>query len=422
MGIIINSNVISENSYSKNEINEKIAEINSDIDSKADKSTTLSGYGITDGLGYNNISDCILNIPQNIIYEISEDKTTITIKSGSLIYNPDGTSFSLSQDKSVTMTQYNGTRTLFVNNVSYGIANIDNLGLWSSDTEPQVTYFQAHNYWYNPLEKFIKHTADKGLSWDDPNFSLPIAVCVVENNLVKKVVPFNGIGFCGATLFSLPGILVASPNGRNSDGTLKNNVLKQDSINTYTMQSFDRTQVWVNNLAIIAVAEGAYVYRESDNILIAKGYDLGPRSYTYVGNIKNDGIRINDYEPRYTLKVTDFFEYKSLFGLSDDGKQKISEFSSPSSKYDDIELQASETLYTAPGNGYFTICKPVLNTNEYIYMVNTTSSLNINNYTPHVDNQVRCFIPAKKGDKVRVGYTASGTLVYFRFVYMEGDV
>ena len=47
--------------------------------------------------------------------------------------------------------------------------------------------------------------------------------------------------------------------------------------------------------------------------------------------------------------------------------------------------------------------------------------LAMNNYTPVALNQIRVFLPARKGDNVTIGYSDAGTLSYFRFVYLEGD-
>ena len=424
MGILLDRLNISKDIYSKSEIDSKINSINEEIENKADKATTLAGYGITDALGHTNITNCIVSIPENIKYEISSDNTLLTIKAGSLIYNADGSSFTLEADVVASnIAQYNTIRILCVNNVSKTqVVNIDNSVLYSGN-QPVISSGSQQNYyyWYDFMNGSIKSSTDKGITWNDAGLSLPVARVMIENNKITKVTPFNCLGFFGTTLFSLPGILVASPNGRNSDGSLKNNVLKQDSINTYTMQSFDRTEVWVNNLSIIAVGEGSYVYRESDNILIAKGYDLGHRSYTYVGNIKNDGNRITDFEPRSVFRAIDYSDYKSLHGLDLEGKELITLLSSPSVRYDNLQLQATEAIYIAPGNGYFTICKATGDANEYIWMRNETTMLTMNNYTPVAQNQIRLFLPARKGDNVTIGYSAAGALSYFRFVYLEGD-
>ena len=426
MGILLDRLNISKDIYSKSEIDSKINSINEELENKADKATTLAGYGITDALGHTNITNCIVSIPQNIKYEISSDNTLLTIKAGSLIYNPDGSSFTLEADVVASnIAQYNTIRILCVNNVSKTqVVNIDNSVLYSG-SQPVISSGSQQNYyyWYDFMNGSLKSSTDKGITWNDAGLSLPVARVMIENNKITKVTPFNCLGFFGRAVFCTPGLIVAVPNGRNEDGSLNNTITANTSILTNGNEDdFEhRTQVWCGNAGIIMAQPDAYKYIEADNRNVAVNYDNDPRNWVYVGNIKNDGNRIIDFEPRSVFRAIDYSDYKSLHGLDLEGKELITLLSSPSVRYDNLQLQATEATYIAPGNGYFTICKTTDVANEFIWMRNETTMLSMNNYTPTAQHKIRLFLPARKGDNVTIGYSAAGELSYFRFVYLEGD-
>jgi hypothetical protein len=58
------------------------------FDAKADKADTLEGYGITNGLNKNQITNCLLEVPQNIKLELNNG--TLTLKKGSKVVVPNG--------------------------------------------------------------------------------------------------------------------------------------------------------------------------------------------------------------------------------------------------------------------------------------------------------------------------------------------
>ena len=91
----------------------------------------------------------------------------------------------------------------------------------------------------------------------------------------------------------------------------------------------------------------------------------------------------------------------------------------PSNKYIDLTLGASGSTYTAPANGFITICKTA-NGNQYVTLRNTTNGLFV--FSGGISsNWVACTIPCKKSDNIYVEYNTSGTTNMFRFIYAEGE-
>lgn len=110
-------------------------------------------------------------------------------------------------------------------------------------------------------------------------------------------------------------------------------------------------------------------------------------------------------------------------GIEDVAKDELyaisgSGFGFPSDRYDELTLGASGTIYTAPANGWFTIAKNA-SSGQYLYLgvnyqIASQSWASKGGY-------IQIFIPAKKGDLVELGYTASGSTAYFKFIYAEGE-
>lgn len=102
------------------------------------------------------------------------------------------------------------------------------------------------------------------------------------------------------------------------------------------------------------------------------------------------------------------------------GKITASVFCMPSTQYINLTLGASGSTYTAPANGYFVLYISAINPAGYIYMENLSSSFKCETRSTINGTGVWAFCPAKKSEKVLVGYDALGT-VSFKFHYAEGS-
>ena len=94
-------------------------------------------------------------------------------------------------------------------------------------------------------------------------------------------------------------------------------------------------------------------------------------------------------------------------------------FGFPSSNYEDLELGASGTKYTAPANGWFYISKGI-SANQYFTFNNVTKKYSTIT-APSSNNSVVNIFPCQKGDVIEANYTASGSTYGFRFIYSEGE-
>lgn len=114
-------------------------------------------------------------------------------------------------------------------------------------------------------------------------------------------------------------------------------------------------------------------------------------------------------------------------GLSDVATDELyaisgSGFGFPSDRYDDLELGASGTEYTAPANGWV-YCVPKFTTNGWLQINNRTSGgMRMANLAQiSIWEYAICYVPCKKGDVFGINYSGTITSSTLRFIYAEGE-
>lgn len=96
-----------------------------------------------------------------------------------------------------------------------------------------------------------------------------------------------------------------------------------------------------------------------------------------------------------------------------------------SDRYDDLELKASGSTYTAPANGWFWIQKLSSSTGQYLTPVIKDSNGNIK-YTltsqpTSAGYDAEILAPVSKGDVISTGYNVGGATKSFRFIYAKSN-
>lgn len=96
-----------------------------------------------------------------------------------------------------------------------------------------------------------------------------------------------------------------------------------------------------------------------------------------------------------------------------------------SDRYDDLELKASGSTYTAPANGWFWIQKLSSSTAQYLTPVIKDSNGNIK-YTltsqpTSIGYDAEILAPVSKGDVISIDYSVDGATKSFRFIYAKGN-
>ena len=95
----------------------------------------------------------------------------------------------------------------------------------------------------------------------------------------------------------------------------------------------------------------------------------------------------------------------------------------PGDKNIALEVGASNTIYTAPANGWFRISGSATATNAFIALLNQTNSIPAQGATGTAKgNALYTNVVARKNDEVRMYYAnIDQASIVLKFVYAEGE-
>lgn len=403
------------------------------LDTKQDKSTAVN---------YNNISNCITYIPQDIKLELNNG--TLTLKAGSKVYIPngfeaDGTTpkfdiHIISSDKVIAYgSKFNNL--VIVTDINNNLFIASTSCTVSGDTQP--TDISRRNIWYDTTTNTVK-TNSPSTSNFETNKSLPIAIinCIDINKFTISQV-FNGFGYIGSTVYALPGVKGLIPNGRNADGSLKNIEFTLDKVlastrdwnvsNQYNqhirlgLNTIFTSNGYVESVNMPTVNNYIMWYNPRDNIMRYNDTNNSVTSiadYPIVEMIELGGTGAGDG----TSRITSFTPKTVFHALDYNDKSTISGWSMPSSRYIDLTLGASGSTYAAPANGYlyFKCQGPT----SYFYIVNKTLENNggeLGMCVNFAGGYYRAFLPVLKGHTITTYYDGSITSSKGCFIYAEGE-
>jgi hypothetical protein len=382
-----------------------IIDINALSNSKQDKATAVN---------YNNITNCITHIPQDIKLELNNG--TLTLKAGSKVYVPnrfeaDGTTPKF--DVIVTERDLNTTTNapenafLFVRTDGSGL---DVLGVNNCKSGTGITPITYSVNYMTDVNLCKLYTTNTSVS--DRNVSFPLAICKGSSSgFVSIDQVFNGFGYVGTTVFALPGVKGLIPNGWNADGSLKNIEWSCSAVVAKTYSNADTyTDVCCgfNGLEFSRLGPHKYLYSKNENVNKNAGmywpYTVIHNNFTYTNGV------INSFNSKLPFHAVDYND-----------SSWISAQAMPSGKKVDLTLGASGTTYTAPANGWMYLSKLTGGDNQYATLNNSTKGYTSGNGIYGQGSAIYCFLPVQKGDIVIANYTASGTTSTFKFIYAEGE-
>lgn len=213
------SNIKATQTAAETEINHTMSDAISNVKSAEQASIdeigniypTIADYPYT-------ITNCIKTIPQDVALELGD---SLVVKSGSKCYRPNGSGVfnTVLIDSDITVSvpssAADGKVVLFLRaDNSVWVDNIENIT--SGETEPENGTF------YNTSTNTIDWYSSGGVK-NIRTYSLPLGVCTVSGGVIVNIDRvFNGFGYIGSTVFALPGINYLIPDGRTSDGLIKN--------------------------------------------------------------------------------------------------------------------------------------------------------------------------------------------------------
>ncbi len=374
-----------------------------------------------------NVSNCITEIPQDIKLELNNG--TLTLKAGSKVYVPNGSGnfdiYTESIDKNIDLA-VDGKRFICVN-ADHGELNARPVQNSVSGAGATTTAGFAYNTTTNQIRFYNDSGVDSGFKE-----SFPIAIVTVSGGTITSIDQvFNGFGYIGSTVFALPGVKCLIPDGRNSDGSLKNIEYTIPSVKTYTSNVNQLGRYLIGNDGNIywIAAESEYYeqatmpftpaadkyglwYNPDTNIML-RSWNNEPWtkvSWTTFAKVNGSSNKITSLKPKTVFRAadlndTDFIAHQAM----------------PSATYLDVTVGSAGTQYTAPADGYYSVHAVSTANNGYIELVSDTKLEFGNSASAQNGVVLRTFIPVTKGEIIRLWYN-NVTLEQFRFYYANGAV
>ena len=294
----------------------------------ADINTTAKSHSV---LTYKNITNCLLEVPQRIKYELVDG--TLTLKAGSVVIVPYGVEDLRAQyPKGATFIHENFKiyDTQFADGKFFVWAEVQNdIAKYSDATDSKVrpiilnltgnsftTYVNtiSSDSQYTGTENNVTYRTDLNIVQRSPKGVLEDAVVsfpflrVASNSTilysqVQQV--FNGMGYIGSTVWVDKGVKGLAPNGRNTDGTLKNYEITTTQVSTYTRNLSKDIPLWLNTNGTLFLSAGI-VYDEKRNVIYSKDAENQTtiRCQVAMTNLTN-GV-VNSFNPKQPFQSADY--------------------------------------------------------------------------------------------------------------------
>lgn len=356
----------------------------------------LTGAGKNISNWSTNVSNCITEIPQDIKLELSSG--TLTLKAGSKAYRPNGagvfTPLTAAADRTVTSTT-NGTYML----CSWGMSSIYLVPIancFSGTTQPSS--FSGTGIWYDTTNNVIKATYDGGSTWDG-TLVFPMAIITVSDGAISSIDQiFNGFGYIGCCVFTLPGVNGLYPNGRNTDGALKSGAINCTSVQVSSQFNDTANHVlMINPNGKCAWFDtSSFSYNPDTNIMYnSLGVVL---SSAVLGTFTTTSGVISNFNPNTVFHAVDYNDTMFIGHQAMPSKESIS-----------VTVSASPTIYTTPCDGWFYANALPTASGQFLRLQNLENSMESIVHSGVSGTSVACYLPIKQGDRVRITYNTENT-------------
>ena len=399
-----------------NEILNVKDELEVEIDTKANVDlSNLSSVGEKHFLNKQQITNCLLEVPQRIKLELNDG--TLTLKAGSQVIVPNG----FEEDGVTPRFDYVDIESDISQTLSGSTSDTHFVSFLGSSGSPigwrilpsrcysgsTVPTQSGDMLWYDTSTNLIKYYQDN--IFQNDGFSFPIALCTRTSGTYTSIdQTFNGLGCIGSTVWEDKDVNGLIPNGKNKDGSLKNIERTTPKIITRTLTNQSGTICVGSNQdnALALYGKSTYSYDGVNNLNKDNGVPMG---VVIIAEINATNGKITSFNPKQPFRAVDYSD-----------KAEVSGWSFPSNKYIDLTLNASGSTYTAPANGWVSLSK-IGSNGHYI-------GLSANNIYSRVWCQtsgtasLNASIPVSKGATVTVVYNTNGITNFFGFIYAQGEV
>lgn len=260
-------------------------------------------------VNYDNVTNCITEIPQDIKLELNDG--TLTLKAGSKVYVPNGFESDGTTPKfdAVTIESDLNCATFGTSAQVFQILNPSNNNFYSRSYSQTCSGASpisgTYVVWYDTVNNLVKSTSDGGSTWAT-GFALPISLATSDGSSYTSIDQvFNGFGYIGSTIFALPGVKGLFPNGRNEDGSLKNISFELDSVKIMTnlgSSDFRNCVIWSTDLSIGHPM--GVTYDSVNNMTYESEYDTS--GFCIFGGATFSAGKVTSFVPKTAFHALDY--------------------------------------------------------------------------------------------------------------------
>lgn len=253
------------------------------------------------------ITNCLLEVPQNIKLELADG--VLTLKAGSKVPIPNGVGVfdevTITSDISTTHTSTAGASFVYYRKATNDLvfSNVEGNITGSGTTPP------SSGIYYNTSTNLVNHIENNAIK---DTRSLPLGIVQRTGSISSIDQVFNGMGIIGSTYFLNKDVEGLMPNGRNEDGTLKNLEKTTDTVKTYTFSGTPTNtyeMIWLSGNAVTA-SSGWNEYREEENICWNTIQDKQFIGVSPVATVEVVAGKITSMKANYTFRAVDYQEHK----------------------------------------------------------------------------------------------------------------
>lgn len=427
--------------YTKNEVNE-LLDVKTDTDlgnlSSIGQAVLDAKQDIATAVNYDNITNCITEIPQDIKLELVDG--TLTLKAGSKMYKPmgfeaDGVTKKFEEyvvqtdRKYVSPITYEATLVFFITGIG-GLTAISANVIVSGSTIPTTGVI------YNTDTNTISFYRDGVLEWTEGTLPFAVVKTSSTGELTSIEHIFNGFGYIGNIIFALPGVKGLAPNGRNADGSLKNTEVICNDISMHSTSSTGTYLVHIKPNISARFAGRDTHFEQNEKPTVSTTYA------TWYSPVENRLRFTNDKGVTWTDAIgfvhcitintttggaiTSFTSKLSFRAIDYNDSSWLSSLGMPNTNYIDLTLGATNTDYIASANGYILLQGQSTASGQQVrlYNRNKDNTANISStacYATASGQYPAVILPVKKGNYFRVAYDTGGASKFFRLIYAEGE-
>ena len=259
-------------------------------------------------LSHRNITNCLLEVPQDIKLEIVDG--VITLKAGSKFYIPNGLDdngnklfITKTLNNDARIEEHGTGKFLLYIHPTGGLETSFLTGATVTDyPDDPISYALYYNSLTNNIMVYYTN------SWVT-DCSFPIAIVTrSESGFTSIDQVFNGFGYIGSTVFALPGVKGLIPNGRNKDETLKNIDFITDAviIRTFTNNYTNDYKFYFNGTSF---SIDRIIKEDTNaNILLLNNKVI---TQCEIGSLTLTSDVVSNFKIKKTFKAVDYNDYQT---------------------------------------------------------------------------------------------------------------